>query len=64
VCSHNALPKHLCSGSSSSDASTSANSSKPIASIAIKRKAEDKEGETKKAKKDSPAKANGDSTAA
>lgn len=52
------------SGSSSTDASTSANSSKPIASIAIKRKAEDKEGETKKAKKDSPAKANGDSTAA
>merc|ERR1712076_89765 len=44
----------------STDASSSASSSKPIASIAIKRKAEDKESEAKKVKEDLPVAENGD----
>merc|ERR1712115_362195 len=49
------------SGSGPSDASSSASSSKPISSIAIKRKGDDQESEAKKPKEDSSVTENGDS---
>jgi len=48
---------------SGSESSTSATSGKPVASIAIKRKADDKEGDAKKLKEDAPVVENGDNVA-
>merc|ERR1712243_540556 len=48
------------SGSGPSDASSSASNSKPISSIAIKRKGDDQESEAKKPKEDSSVTENGD----